>query len=99
MTPELFADRISEITLTGSVVRIDLASFSASERDANNQPRLEMRQRVVMPTEGFVQSFGLMAKVMQDLQKRGLLRVPEGAAPPADAPTKPGGSPNFKTPS
>ncbi len=80
---ELFADRIAEIAVTGAVVRLDFASFSVTARDAGNQPTLEHRQRVVMPTEGFVQSFALMAKVMQDLEKRGLVRRAEPTADPA----------------
>jgi len=98
MPSELFADRIAEIAVTGTVVRLDFASFSVTARDSGNQPTLEHRQRVVMPTEGFVQSFALMAKVMQDLEKRGLVRRAEPAADPAGSgPTAPAPvSPNFR---
>lgn len=98
MTPELFADRIVEIAVTGGVVRLDLASLSATQRDGGNQATLEHRQRIVMPTEGFVHSFTLMAKVMQDLEKRGLVRRAESAEPTsAAAPAAPqAGSPNFR---
>jgi len=99
MTPELFADRIVEIAVTGSVVRLDLGSFSTTLKDTNNQPQLELRQRIVMPAEGFIQSFALMTKLMQDLEKRGLIRRADAAGAQADAtaaaPATPQ-SPNFK---
>jgi len=98
MTPELFADRILEISVTGSVVRLDLGSFSTTGKDSNNQPLLEVRQRVIMPAEGFVQSFALMTKLMQDLEKRGLIRRNEMPAEQViEAPRPSGGptSPNF----
>lgn len=99
MTPELFADRIVEIAVTGSVVRLDLGSFSTTSKDTNNQPTLELRQRIIMPAEGFIQSFALMTKLMQDLEKRGLIRRAEA---PGTSPETPGASagsplsPNFK---
>jgi len=99
MTPELFADRIIEIAVTGSVVRLDLGSFSTTAKDANNQPQLELRQRIIMPAEGFIQSFALMTKLMQDLEKRGLIRRADAIGAPVEAPTAATvtpQSPNFK---
>ena len=99
MTHEIFADRVGEIALTGSVVRLDLMSLSATERDEKNQPKLEFRQRIVIPAEGFVQSFALMAQMMQELEKKGLIRRADPAAKPVEAamPSPAGpASPNFK---
>ena len=39
MNQELYADGIGEITVTGSIVRIDLVSLSATERDEKNNPK------------------------------------------------------------
>ncbi|MGE0383654.1 MAG: hypothetical protein AB7Q97_02930 [Gammaproteobacteria bacterium] len=101
MTDELFADRIAEIHLTGSVIRLDLASISTTDRDPNNQPRLEFRRRVVMPIEGFMYSYSLMTQLVQELESKGLIRRTE-APPPASGtdarPTPAPGpaSPNFR---
>lgn len=84
MSSELFADRIAEIGITGGVVRLDLVSLSATQRDENNQPTPEFRQRIVMPAEGFVQSFALMAKVMQELEKKGVVRRGGAADKPGE---------------
>ncbi len=99
MSDELYADRIAEIAVTGSVVRLDLMSLSATERDANKQPKPVFRQRVVMPVEGFVQSYALMTQVMQDLEKKGLIRRGEPAEKAGGITLKPAGGdgpPNFK---
>ncbi|MBL8378980.1 MAG: hypothetical protein JNM79_14010 [Burkholderiales bacterium] len=97
MHDEIFSDRIGEITLTGPLARLDLVSLSATEKDAEGKPKPVLRQRVVMPIDGFVQSFGLMAQVMQQLEKQGL--VTRNAAPGEVRPTSPAAaaqSPNFK---
>ena len=84
---ELFADNIGEIVLTGALVRIDLVSLSATEKDAAGAARREFRQRVVMPVDGFIHSFSLMEQVMQQLEKNGLaVRKPVPAAPPPAPP-------------
>jgi hypothetical protein len=92
MTDERYADTIGEIALTGTVVRMDLVCLSTREKDDNGQPKAEFRQRIVMPLDGFVRSFGLMAQVMQQLEKQGVIKrtageakVAEGAGPPKSA--------------
>jgi hypothetical protein len=52
MRDDVFADGIGEITVTGTTVRIDLVSLSATERDADNKPKSVFRQRIVMPVAG-----------------------------------------------
>lgn len=96
MNEEIFADTIGELVVTGSVIRMDLFSLSATERDENKKPKPVFRQRVVMPVEGFVQSFALMAQVMQQLEKTGVIKKgpAQGGKPTADV--KPS-SPNFKS--
>src|SRR5262249_58655880 len=74
MPDELYADSISAITITGSVVRIDFVSMGPAADDPNQQPKAVFRQRVVMPVEGFVQSFGTMARGMQQVEQKGLVR-------------------------
>lgn len=95
MDKELFADAVAEITLTGPLARLDLASFSVREKDEKGQPKLELRQRVVMPLEGFVRTFGLMAQVMQQLEKQGVIKRVGGEAQVATD-TAPPKSANFK---
>src|SRR5258706_6510359 len=86
MSDERYADAIGEIGLVGSTVRMDLVSLSPTEKDDKGQAKLVFRQRIVMPVDGFLQSFGLMVRVMQQLEKQGVIkRQPAGAKDVAEA--------------
>ncbi len=84
MNPEIFADSIGNISIIGGVVRIDLISLSATERDADNQPVPVFRQRVIMPLDGFARAFGIQEDLVKKMVRDGVLSV--RAAPPSDSP-------------
>ena len=67
MTQELYADGIGEITVTGSIVRIDMMSLSATERDDKNNPKPVFRQRIIMPVDAFANAVDLMQKEIERL--------------------------------
>jgi hypothetical protein len=102
MQSELYADAIGEITVTGTIVRIDLVSLSATQRDDMGQPMPEHRQRIVMSLEGFANSFDVLNKAMNGLIEAGAIRkterddvvVPVRPNASSDG-TRPNGSPNF----
>jgi hypothetical protein len=84
MSSEIFSDGISEILITGSVVRIDFVSLSPTEKGPDGQPKAIFRQRVVMPLEGFMHSLGMLEKATQKLIGDGRLRRTDTAPrPPA----------------
>ena len=74
MGNELYADGISEITVTGSIVRIDLMSLSATERDEKNNPKAVLRQRIIMPVDAFANAVDLMQKALGGLVEAGAVR-------------------------
>lgn len=74
MTQELYADGIGEITVTGSIVRIDLMSLSATERDEKNTPKAVFRQRIIMPVDAFANAVDLMQKALGGLVEAGAVR-------------------------
>jgi hypothetical protein len=96
---EIFTDGISEITVTGPTVRIDLFSLSPTERDINNNPKPVLRQRLIMTLEGFMNAHELMERVAGELVQSGAVRrrPPEAAQTPTANPagSRPRGSPNF----
>ena len=101
MNTEIYADSISEITLTGSVLRIDFVTMSATKRDANNNPEKEFRQRIIMPIEGYTGSFDLLKRVFDSLAKSGVPNYHHplpSAGPPTETTAAPSrnSSPNFK---
>lgn len=71
MHDELYTDGVGEITVSGTVVRVDLVSLSPTERDANNAPRSVFRQRLIFSLEGFANSVELMQKALQGLVEAG----------------------------
>ena len=74
MDNQLYADGISEITVTGSIVRIDLMSLSATERDEKNNPKAVFRQRIIMPIDAFANAVDLMQKALGGLVEAGAVR-------------------------
>lgn len=107
MHSELYADGISEITVTGSIVRIDLMSLSPTEKDAGNNPKPQFSQRIIMSVEAFANAVDLMQKALGGLVDAGAIRrigeveqLPSARSAPARRDTKPAeregnASPNF----
>ncbi len=54
MSDQVFADGLSAIMSVAGTVRLDLVSYSPTEKDARGQPLLVFRQRVVMPADAFL---------------------------------------------
>lgn len=84
MHNEVYSDGIGEITVSGSVVRIDLVSLSPTERDTQNHPKPVFRQRIVMPIDVFANAAELMQKVLQGLVDAGAV-TRTAVAPVANA--------------
>jgi hypothetical protein len=100
MSSELYADGIGEITITGTIVRIDLMSLSATERDASNNPKPVFRQRIIMPVDAFANAVDLMQKALGGLVEAGAVRrigdlpaASSGDRQPQNTPAN--ASPNF----
>lgn len=86
MADELYSDGIGEITVTGTIVRIDLVSLSPTERDAKGNPKPVFRQRIVMPIDAFANSVDVMDKALAGLVDAGAVRrTPEVAKLPGAA--------------
>ncbi|WP_246801506.1 hypothetical protein [Bradyrhizobium genosp. L] len=71
MHTEIYTDGIDEITVGGSIVRVDLVSLSPTERDANNAPVKVFRQRLIFSLEAFANSVDVMQKALQGLVDAG----------------------------
>lgn len=78
MEREIFADGIGEITLSGGMVRMDLVSMVGTQKNNDQPPQLEFRQRVVMPPDGFLRSFSAMENLVKQLIDAGLVKPRDG---------------------
>lgn len=99
--PELYADGVLDVGYGNGMVRIDLFSLSALRKDAAGQPAPAIRQRVVMPLQGFLASLAVMEGMRRQLEQAGVLppapgpAAPGTASAPAPAAAAPPKSPNF----
>jgi hypothetical protein len=101
MKSEIYSDGIGEITVTGSVVRVDLMTLSATERDASNNLKSVVRQRIIFPVEGFANAVELMQKALKGLVEMGAIRHTSASAAselvhPNDVVARANLSPNFR---
>jgi hypothetical protein len=74
MHAELYSDGVDEITVSGTIVRVDLVSLSPTERDANNNPKRVFRQRLIFSVEAFANSVEVMRKALQGLVDAGVIK-------------------------
>ena len=82
---QIFSDGIGSIAIIGGVVRIDLVTFSTTEKDAGGQPKAVFQQQVVMSAEAFLRSTEKMQGAVQAFAKLAAGQRP--AEPPAAHPS------------
>jgi hypothetical protein len=85
MHAEPYTDGIGEITVGGSIVRVDLVTLSPTERDANDAPKRVFCQRLILSVESFANSVDVMQNALQGLVDAGAVRRNQPKAP-AEAP-------------
>jgi hypothetical protein len=86
MHAEVYTDGIEEITVGGSIVRVDLVTLSPTERDANNAPKKVLCQRLIFSIEAFANSVEVMQNALQGLVDAGVVKRTQ-ARGPGDTPT------------
>ena len=69
MEHQIFSDGIGRISVIGGVVRLDLMTYSATETDAQGQPRAVLSQRVVMGAEGFLRASEKILEAAQQMTR------------------------------
>jgi hypothetical protein len=74
MHAEIYTDGVEEITVGGSIVRVDLVSLSPTERDANNAPKRVICQRLIFSVESFANSVDVMQNALRGLVEAGVIR-------------------------
>ena len=74
MHAELYTDGVDEITVGGSIVRVDLVSLSPTERDAKNAPKKVFCQRLIFSVKSFANSVEVMQNALQGLVDAGAVR-------------------------
>lgn len=73
MNQEMFADILSAVHVTGNMVRIDLMTLQPHLKSENGQPVFDISKRIIMPLEGFIQSFAIQENIVKQLIDAGVL--------------------------
>lgn len=87
MEQQIFADGIGRISVIGGLVRLDLVTYSATETDANGQPRPILTHRIIMGADGFLRSSEKILEAVKMFNKS----AAAAPAPGRPAPSPPGG--------
>lgn len=77
MSADYYADGVANVALLQGMIRIDFATLSLTEKDAEGNPVVLPGHRVVMTPKGFAKAFGTMERVMAKLVETGVVRDPE----------------------
>jgi len=79
---QLFADRIVNLAITGPLVRLELGVLKLTE-GSEKPTSFVPTQTLVMPLDGFVESFGMLEQAMKKLAESGLVKARvEAKSPP-----------------
>jgi hypothetical protein len=84
-TEVIFADRIDSVNLGSGVVRLNFAINQPGQamKDGDETPNSIISSQIVLPLTGFAESYGLLANMVEQLEKQGVLtrtqKTPEGA--------------------
>ena len=84
MTNEIFADTVGRVDFAAGVVRFELVSMEPAAEPGTS--RMEVRQRVAMPIEGFLSALNTMGSLVNKLVDAGVLNRtarPASEQPPA----------------
>ncbi|MBS1371209.1 MAG: hypothetical protein HPZ91_14755 [Lentisphaeria bacterium] len=73
---EMFVDGIGQIHFTGGMVRFDFVTVQPKEGEA---VETQVVQRVIMPPQGFLNTFGSMQQLIDKLVEAGVLQKNENA--------------------
>jgi len=69
-----YCDEIGNIAITGTIVRFELVTLSASDKDSGGKPQLVTSQTVIMPLDGFLRGAARLQGVVQELEKKGVIK-------------------------
>lgn len=75
MNQEFYADKVSNIYVNGSTVRIDFVSLNPALQDKDGNPVYNHAVRVVIPLSGFLEGFSLGQNIIGQLVDNGVLNI------------------------
>jgi hypothetical protein len=83
MPETIYADQITNISLHGGVVRLEMAVVDALPTTQNETLKMRISHHVVLPLDAFVKAFEIQQAVMNKLVQDGILKKRDEAKPTA----------------
>lgn len=77
MAETIFTDAITNIYVTGPLVRIELSEVDMVPKQAGDPAKLKVTRYVVMPMDAFANAVGLQQGLVDKLVKDGVLQKRE----------------------
>lgn len=71
----LFADQAINLSVTGPLIRIEFGTVHLNDQNDRKTPSLSPSHSLVMPIDGFIQSFGIFDQAMKKMIDSGLIKV------------------------
>ena len=71
---QIYADEMGSVAVTGAIVRIELVVQSVGEQRPDSKPTFVAQQQLIMPIDGFLRAVMRMQGVVQDFEKKGLIK-------------------------
>ena len=73
MATDIFAEGIGEVGFSQGMVRMKLGGQSLIEKDVDGNPKMEVRQQLVMPLQGYLASMASLQDLANKLVEAGVL--------------------------
>lgn len=81
MAETIYADAITNLYVTGPLVRIELSEVEVGPKQAGDPSKLRVTRYIVMPIDAFANAVGLQQGLVEKLVKDGVLQKREANAP------------------
>jgi hypothetical protein len=73
MVTDIFIDGASEVSVHNGIVRINLVTLAATEKDAKGQPVREVRHRLIMSAKATTELYAHLEATLKRLAEAGIV--------------------------
>lgn len=74
MAETIYADQVTNISIHGGVVRLELATVDELPKSQNEQIRMKVSHHLVLPMDAFLKAFDIQQAVINKLLQDGVLK-------------------------
>ncbi len=78
MNNDIYTDGVINIALKKGMIRIEFGTMSISEKDDDGNPEVFSRSQLVLTPQVFLETFGNMERMMNQLVEAGVIRERDG---------------------